>query len=342
MKTIRLGLAAAVLAACGGSDNTVIPDSGADGAPSDATTNDTGTNDIGTSDTGNDSGPVTDGGGNDGDAAAFNPGTVLGLVLWLEGDVSSSITTMVSDAGVPKITEWADQTSHHNNAVGLTGFLGRNPSVKSGAINSLNAVHFDQQPTAVSGNMLNITDNADTSLQWGTGDFFLAVIGDFDNTIVKNATNTNLEVGNFYSKEPFLSGGSLGTPPPAVYTGVVFFGNLPGTVPSTGLFYGTANTAGDSITTATAYNSGAAHLFVIRRRGAKIDLFVDNANVGSSTTTNPNVSNAGTQVRIGADGDANYARLDGDIGEMLAVKGALSMTDEANLVAYLRTKWATP
>jgi hypothetical protein len=35
-------------------------------------------------------------------------------------------------------------------------------------------------------------------------------------------------------------------------------------------------------------------------------------------------------------------RLDGDIGEMLAVKGVLAMGDEANLDSYLKTKWATP
>jgi hypothetical protein len=266
----------------------------------------------------------------------------MGLVLWLEGDVSSSITTMTSDAGVAFITKWADQTSHHNDANGVPGNPSRNPTVKTAGINSLDVVHFDQQPKLQQGNMLTVNDNTDTSLQWGTGDFFVATVGDFDNTITTMTNGgVNLEVGNFFSKEPFLSG-SLGTPPPAVYKGVVFFGNVPGTVPSLGLFYGTANTAGDSITTATAYNNGSPHLFVLRRRATKIDLFVDNANVGSSTTTNPDVSNAMIPVRIGADGDANLARLDGDIGEMLAVKGALSLSDEANLVLYLRTKWGTP
>ena len=124
MKTI--GVTCVLLLACGGSDNSGIPDGGGDattdGTPGDSASSDTGTNDTGTNDAGNDSAP-TDAAA---DSGGFNPGSVMGLVLWLEGDVSSSITTMTSDAGVAFITKWADQTSHHNDANGVPG----NPSAQ--------------------------------------------------------------------------------------------------------------------------------------------------------------------------------------------------------------------
>ena len=81
----------------------------------------------------------------------------------------------------------------------------------------------------------------------------------------------------------------------------------------------------------------------IRRQGNVIDLYVDGTSVNSATaTTNVDVSNANIPLRIGADGDANLVRLDGDIGEIYAVAGALSSSDQANIGAYLKKKWATP
>jgi len=207
--------------------------------------------------------------------------------------------------------------------------------VKANAINKLSALHFDQNGGNVNtGQMLTVTDNADTSLQWGTGDFFVAVVGDFDN----NTSGTqNTGVGLFYSKAVF---GGINTAPVGLY----LYGNLPSSTvnPNAGMIFSTSNTANDFVTTKTAYNNGNAHLFAIRRRGAAIDLLVDGASVANATSNTVDVSAVKSNVRIGADGDANFYRLDGDIGEILAVKGTLSSTDEAGLTSYLKTKWATP
>jgi len=317
-----------VLCACGGTGDTTI-DGGDDSGSNndvvhnnDVTTNDVTSNVVVTQDSPS-------------DVAPFNPANVSGLVLWLEADVSSSITLATPDSGPQKVTKWADQTSHANNALGLQQNFARNPSVKANAINKLPAVHFDQNGVSVNtGQMLTVTDNTDTSLQWGTGDFFVAVVGDFDN----NPSGTqNTGVGLFYSKAVFAGSN---TPPVGLY----LYGNLPTstTNPSVGMIFSTSNTANDFVTTTNAYNNGSAHLFAIRRRGATLDLLVDGASVATSTSNTVDVTAAKSNVRIGADGDANIYRLDGDIGEMLAVKGVLSQSDEAGLVSYLKAKWATP
>jgi hypothetical protein len=316
-----------VLCACGGNGDTDIDGGDNDsGTNNDVVTNDVTTNDVVTNDVVTQDAPA--------DVSTFNPATVSGLVLWLEADVTSSITLATPDAGPQKVTKWADQTSHKNDANGLLQNFGRDPSVKANAINKLPAVHFDQGAPNAQGQMLNVLDNTDTSLQWGTGDFFLAVVGDFDNN---TSNGQNEGVGLFYSK---ATASGSNSPPVGLY----LYGNVPALAvnPTVGMIFATSSTPNDFVTTQTAYNNGNAHLFAIRRRGAKLDLLVDGASVASSTSNTVDVSAAKIGVRIGADGDANIYRLDGDIGEMMAVKGVLSQSDEQSLGAYLKAKWATP
>src|SRR5207244_2687852 len=114
--------------------------------------------------------------------------------------------------------------------------------------------HFDQVgANANTGQMLTVLDNADTSLQWGTGDFFVAVVGDFDNDPTTGQTKG---VGLFYSKAVF---NGINTAPVGLY----LYGNLPSSTvnPSAGMIFSTSNTANDFVTTTTAYNSGSPHLF---------------------------------------------------------------------------------
>jgi hypothetical protein len=318
-----------LLAACGGTGDATIDGGDDSGSGPDGTTPTDGGN-------GNDGTAPNDAAPTDGttpnDASTFNVASVSGLVLWLEGNVSSSITTLAGDGGPASITVWADQTSHHNDAKGLTASTGlaRNPSVKTAGIHGLDVVHFNQGTGNV-GNMLTIQDNQDNSLQWGTGDFYVAVVGDYDNDPTKGS---NEGVGNFFSKS--VNNGGV--------SGVLFYGNIPGSNvnPTVGLLFATAISPTNSVTATTADNNSSVHLFAIRRQGAKLDLFVDGTSVASSTSGGIDVSNVGTSIRIGADGDATLVRLDGDIGEMLAVKGALAPSDETGIEGYLKSKWATP
>ena len=136
--TIRVAWLLGALVACGGTDSSGLLD---------GSTTDTGTGTDGgnTSDSGptNDSGPTADSGpvtdsGPTTDAGAFDPAKVNGLVLWLEANLSSSVTLANG-----RVTKWGDQTSHHNDANGSTSSAnqGRNPTVKTGQINSLDVIH---------------------------------------------------------------------------------------------------------------------------------------------------------------------------------------------------------
>jgi hypothetical protein len=51
------------------------------------------------------------------------------------------------------------------------------------------------------------------------------------------------------------------------------------------------------------------------------------------------VSAPQVNARIGADGDASYRRLNGDIAEVVACKGPISMQDLSSLDAYFKSKY---
>ncbi len=317
-----------VLAACGGTGSADLPDTGAgDGSNNNG---DGATNDGATDGNPNvDANPIAD--ASTDVIVPFNPANVSGLVLWLEGDVGGSITQANGH-----ITQWNDQTSHHNDAKGVPQNANRNPTLAQSQINNLNAVHFDMGQPNGQGNMLTVTDNADQSLRWGTGDFFVALVGEFDND-PQDGDGQNFGVGVFMAKTVLVTSTST--------NGFAFYGNIPAAnfVPSQGLLYMTASALGDFCYTGTAYNTMDPHLFVMRRQGQTLDLFVDGTSVNSvNSTTNADVSNSGSALRIGADGDANVTRLDGDIGEIYAVKGSVSSSDQQNIVSYLKKKWATP
>ena len=316
---MKRSLLFAFLLACGGTDSAIIPDGSSDdgGTGNDASNNDGTLTDAISLDTG----------------TPFDPSKVNGLVLWLEADVGASV---VQANG--RITQWKDQTAHHNDALGTTSSTTatRNPTLKKSQINSLDAVHFDKGQSNTSGNILGVADNSDKSLQWGTGDFYVAIVGEFDND-PKDTNGANFQAGNFFSKNISPSLGS--------YTGVAFYGNLPtsNNTVIAGLLFMTSNQVNDFAYSGTAYNTNKPHLFGIRRQGSTIDLYVDGTSVNSATTTtNVDVSNPNIPIRIGADGDANLLRLDGDIGEIYAVAGALSSSDQTSIQAYLKKKWATP
>jgi hypothetical protein len=322
----KIGLVFAIfVGACGGASSDLV-NGGDDGGA----TNDGGTGDASTSDA-----SVSDGGTKDAstkDAGTIDVKSVPGLVIWLEGDLSSSLTLTAPDAGGTSVTLWADQTTHHNDAKGAAFALARNPTVRASAIHGHSAVHFNKTgANATTGNMLTIPENSDSSLDWGTGDFYVAIVGDFDNDPTDGGTSDG--VGNFFSKATL--GGTV--------TGTTFYGNVPGNgSPTPGLVFFTSATLSNLVTTSTPYNNSAPHVFGIRRQSGKLDLFVDGVSLASTTPASPDDQTNVNSIRIGADGDANQVRLDGDIGEIIAVKDVLSASDQSGIEAYLKSKWGTP
>ncbi|CAN5448711.1 hypothetical protein BH09MYX1_BH09MYX1_56610 [soil metagenome] len=321
MTKTYLGLVAVALlaSACGGEDTVSIPDPDAGG-------NDTGTNnDASTTTDGGTDGNTTTDGATDGatttDGGIFQVGSVTGLVLWLNAGKGVNVNNGV-DA-------WADQTSFKNDA--KQTIQGRRPTLASSAINSLPAVHFDKGGSGNSnGQMVVIPDSV--SMQWGTGDFFVVLVARYDNAVTDGNSRG---VGVLFSKVAQAN----------TFAGPALYGNIPSLTvsnPTVGLDFSTQVTAGNYVVSANAYNNGNPHAFAIQRVGTKLDLRVDSASIATSTGTGVDVSTVGTPTRIGADADATNFRLNGDVAEVIAVKGALSSNDQNGIQSYLKSKYALP
>ncbi len=319
--SLSLGLfATGLLFACGGDDSTniVLPDGGG-GNDTSSNVDSSGGNDTST---GNDTGIGVDSSPGV-DAASFNPSNVLGLVLWLDGAKGVTLTSNT-------VSGWQDQTSHKNDAKGLTNnFTARNPTPVNSGINSLPVVHFNSTgANQNTGNMLTVADNLDKSLQWGTGDFYIVTVAEYDN---KSSDGASKGTAGMVIRFPFNG-----------QTGVELIGNIPNIQQQTasdGLVTYVAN--GALAFTSNAYNTNKPHIFVSKRAGTVLDLRVDGASVGNGMS-NQNVDNAGTPLTLGAAGDASIFRMNGDIAEVLIVKGMLTANDQSGIEGYLKQKYNTP
>jgi hypothetical protein len=326
-----------VTAACGGGANVVIGNQVSDGGaesdvgsqPDSSTGSGEAASDMDAGDAASgldafaSDSPASDSGwresGGDSDGSVFDPGAVAGLVLWLDANKG---VTQIGGA----VSGWADQTSNHNDASQHTATL--QPTFAASAIHSLPALHFNTDAVGMgntgTGDALSISDAP--SLQWGTGDFYVVVVGDFDNTFADgDETGTGLLFAKLDSAPgPVLTANILGE---ITQTNQVGLGCL------------TSATAGDWVITNTPYNTGTPHAFAMQRTGAVLDLRVDGVSLGTSVSTDEDVSSAGTPVQIGAGTTGQLARLDGDIAEILAVEGTLSVSNRTAIESYLTTKY---
>ncbi len=236
--------------------------------------------------------------------------SLSGLVLWL--DAAKGITKNGSS-----VTAWADQSSAKNDANAAKVA----PAYSASAINKLPAVTFDANTQT---GML-VTDSA--TLQWGTGDYLIEIVSDFTND-PKNGNSTGM--GSFFSKVGKSSG-------------IIFFANdydIKSQAISAGLF--AAEDQNTTLTFASAYNDGTARLYALQRVGNVVNLRVNAAQVATFTESSPvDVSATGFDIGIGVfPPQANFALLNGDIAEVVAIKGATTNNDLAALESYLKTKYA--
>jgi hypothetical protein len=254
---------------------------------------------------------------------------IPGIALWL--DAAKGVT-----ATNGKITAWADQTANHNDATQQN--VNWQPSVVAAGIAGLPSVHFTATNPGsgnqgTNGTMLNIADSA--TLQWGSEDYLIEVVTRYDNMpTVTSATDRATGYGTFYSKQT--------QNPQLPAEGVAFFGNTPASdmAGGTTAFSSYVYVASGVTNAATGFNDGTARLLGTQRTGTTtLALRVNGAETATKTVQTMNVDEVGTGARIGASGDATIARLDGEIAEIIAVKGAISATDLATIESYLAAKY---
>lgn len=310
----RLFSLAFLAAACGGSDGgTILFAPGDSGNPQ----NDGSNN--GDANNGMDSGGNPDSSPGNDAAPPFNVKSVNGLALWLKGDVG------VTADGAQLVSAWADQSGNNNNAT--ESRVGLLPKALASGINSLPSIHFAS--VATQGNDLLIADSP--TLEWGTGDYLVEVVSRYTND------PTSVNGGGFAALYIAIYG-----PPETAMDGLGLYGNVPALsnkAKSTGVeaFIGGQPPA---VSSGTGYNNNAQHVFGMQRVGTTLTVRLDGAVVGTQVVASVDIGKHGG--RLGACENATAQRLEGDIGEVIAVKGVISAGDLAGIEGYLKARYATP
>ncbi len=302
----------------GGADATVPADGGGADASQEASALDSGTGKDAMEDATSESGGSGDASPPIEASADASDGGGLDVVLWL--DAAKGVT---STAG--PVSSWADQSAYHNDASQPTPSL--QPTWMGSLIHGFPAVHFNRDaggadPFTGAGDELVIADSA--SLRWGTDDFYLAVVGDFDNPVDDGGIER--EIGAFFDKP--------GNP------GLLLTGNvlLPIDPNDTrGLSFSTSVDA--AVFVNTAYDDGSPHVFSAARVSGGLELRVDGVTVVASLTPQDDIVEAGQPVTIGSGASGRELRLDGDVAEIMAIRGTTSKAQRAQLDGQFLSKY---
>jgi hypothetical protein len=314
MKLLRVAVVTAFLGCSTGVvTDDVLPDSGGkDGAmPIDSGMKDSG------KDSGMDSSmmdsnmddasmdAMDEDGGTIGDAQPLDGGigSLANLVLWLDGAKG------VTKNNQNQVSKWADQSSSANDA--SQGTQSMQPVWSGSVINGFPALHFDMSNTQ----SLTLADS--TSLRWGTGDYLIEVVARYDNDA------QNSEFGLFYGKIGQNDGLLL----------------IAGDVVNNDNGISAAIDMNNEMGFTKGYNDNAARIYAFRRTGSTLELRVNGAVVASQAQSGTvDVSASGIDAVIG-DFQSNIP-LDGDIAEIVGVKGATSSQDLSSLEAFLKAKYS--
>lgn len=248
------------------------------------------------------------------DAGPWSPKTLPNLVLWLDSDVG--VVTELPDAEIGfRVVAWKDQSGNGNDAVAPTSGLPPKPGTSLGGHPSVRFAYT----------RLEIPDAP--SLQFGTGDFALAVVGRHT-----TAVDAGVGYGFFLTKQnaasPFAGPALIGNDP--VGNSVVLFQSRIGD--------------GQIKTPTTGWNGGQAMLMVVTRGagdgGAVVDLRLNgsSAATGSGAPFEVDLSATGRKLVLG-DGPTGSQALIGDIAEVVAVKGSVTSQDVSKLEGYLKAKY---
>lgn len=325
MTRVLLGFFALGLCSCGATTETT--DGGVDSGAADTATTDTGV----AMDTGTDTGVMDDTGVTDTGADVkppWTPKSLNGIVVWLDGSDHNDSSKVTLDMG-GRVAKWKDLSSSNNDA---TPYPQASPRIRMGVFsNGKDALQFADNNGTNPG-LVQITDKQ--SLEWGMGDFFVAMVMRSFNTpagqdeyggyaVLWNKSKgpwpyyghgmtANVPTGG---NQPYLFGGvkspaDLNPPPGAVSTQVI--------------------------------NDGTFHRIAMRRTsGTTMTVWVDGQSTVKMSIDNVSSDAAGADLNIGGyHGNVLVnAPLKGDIAEIVAVKGAITDPDVATLDGYFKTKY---
>jgi hypothetical protein len=235
----------------------------------------------------------------------WTPASLADLVVWLDATASGSVEVTAG-----KVSRWTDRSGRANHAVQAMPSM--RPSLDPTGMNGRPTITF-AFPTPI---YLQIPDGPD--LQWGTGDFLLAVVA--------KGTNPQNDFATLYHKEAYFAGDFRG---PAMF--LPFGGEAQ---------IGFKLLAAEPLGAAQNrfFNDGRPFMAVVRHLGTKLEIRGDGV-PASRTITVVDVSMPGRDVHIGAEPESNNQQLRGGISEMVAARGAVSDDDVAALEAYFKKKY---
>jgi hypothetical protein len=245
------------------------------------------------------------------------------VVLWL--DASEGV-----DATDGRVAKWTDQSSQHNDALQNTASV--RPLLVPGGPNGHPAIRFEASRKTV----LLVAD-AD-SLHFGSGDLTVEVVVGYHNKSKGGTPVDHLDGWGYVFNK--MVGNRLG---------VGLMGNWPTSETSPiGSQFGceTTEQGGSLLSKAMGYNDDKPRLWGMRRTGTTVELR-RNLVVDNSGKWNPpvNVDAMGTPpISIGArlyEGQTSASfPLDGDISEVVAVRGTILPEELSQLETYLMDKYA--
>jgi hypothetical protein len=220
------------------------------------------------------------------------------------------------------VSQWTDLSSNGNNA--FQGVTAYEPTYTASAVGGLPSATFTGPTT-----FLQMMDSA--TLQWGTSDFVvLAVIRGSPVSQVngmiyqKSATPSPFDGVNLYIDA------DEGTPT-----------HLAGAEVSHSVYVLSAPPP-------STFADGSVHLLGVLRSGTALELRVDGAVSGATTSPQvamTDVSAVGKIAAIGQNGyntQAEFQQFHGDVAEILAIYGPSAAMYLPNLELYLKMRYAIP
>ena len=232
--------------------------------------------------------------------------SVPGLVLWLDG------TKGVTADANGLVSKWADQSGNGNDAVQAT--MGSQPLLVAQGINNKPSLRFTTNPNGPYPN-LGVADSA--TLQLGTGDFYIGAVVRWSNAG---------SLGMIVSKQ-------LGVSP---FAGYAMYMNF-----TTASHAGGQLDANNNVGSATgSLNDNVARQYAFVRTGGTASIRLNGSSDGTLPSTMVNSDAVGSTLSIGGLSGSGLHPLQGDIAEIVIVKGSITPANETFIEGYFKTKYA--